>query len=34
MYEIVSESDTGGGNKKRGLCYNDFNRYSYSPMEL
>lgn len=31
MYEIVSESDTGGGNKKRGLCRNDFNRYSDSP---
>ena len=33
MYGIVSESDTGGVIK-RGLCYNDFNRYSDSPMEL
>lgn len=33
MYEIVSESDTGE-EQKRGLCRNDFNRYSDSPMEL
>lgn len=33
MYEIVSESDTGEVIKK-GLCRNDFNRYSDSPMKL
>lgn len=33
MYEIVSDSDTGEEIKK-GLCRNDFNRYSDSPMEL